>query len=87
MDDRYVFLDDSDVLSHVQKLVNEERELRRLDEKGGLTDEQRVTMRQLGIYLDQCWDLLRQRRARRKAGLDPADARLRGANDREVFPQ
>ncbi|MGB8348025.1 MAG: DUF2630 family protein [Ktedonobacteraceae bacterium] len=87
MDNRYVLLDDSDVLSHVQKLVNEERELRRINEKGGLTEEQRVTMRQLGIYLDQCWDLLRQRRARRKAGLDPADARLRSANDREVFPQ
>jgi hypothetical protein len=44
-------------------------------------------MRQIEIYLDQCWDLLRQRRARRLAGLDPADARLHDEEGLEHFAQ
>ena len=80
-------MDDSDVLSHIEKLVEEEQKLVQLQEQGGLTEAQRAAMRQLEIYLDQCWDLLRQRRARRKAGLDPADARLRDEESAELFPQ
>ena len=80
-------MDDSDVLSHIEKLVEEEQKLVQLQEQGGLTEAQRAAMRQLEIYLDQCWDLLRQRRARRKAGLDPADARLRDEENTELFPQ
>lgn len=80
-------MDDSDVLYHIEKLVNEEQKLAQLKEQGGLTEEQRASMRQLAIYLDQCWDLLRQRRARRMAGLDPADARLRDRESTELFPQ
>ena len=80
-------MDDSDVLSHIEKLVEEEQKLVQLQEQGGLTEDQRTAMRQLEIYLDQCWDLLHQRRARRKAGLDPADARLRDEESTELFPQ
>lgn len=80
-------MDDSDILFHIEKLVNEEQKLAQLIEQGGLTEKQRASIRQLDIFLDQCWDLLRQRRARRMAGLDPGDARLRDENSPELFPQ
>jgi hypothetical protein len=80
-------MDDSEVLSHIEKLLNQEQKLARLNEQDALTAEQRASMRQLEMFLDQCWDLLRQRRARRKAGLDPADARLRDADSVELFSQ
>ncbi len=82
-----VFHDDSDILYHVKNLVDEEQQLVLLTEKGSLTEEQRATLRQIQVYLDQCWDLLRQRRARRVAGLDPADARLRDEEGPEQFAQ
>lgn len=82
-----VYRDDSDILYHVKKLVDEEQQLVGLTEKGSLTEEQRATLRQIQVYLDECWDLLRQRHARRLAGLDPADARLRDEDSDEQFPQ
>ncbi|TMD65064.1 MAG: DUF2630 family protein, partial [Chloroflexi bacterium] len=44
-------------------------------------------IKQLENYLDQCWDLLRQRRARRAAGLDPGDARLHDEQTNEYYAQ
>lgn len=79
--------DDSDILFHIKKLMDEEQQLVHLTEKGSLTEEQRATLRQIEVYLDQCWDLLRQRHARRLAGLDPADARLHDEGSVELFPQ
>jgi Protein of unknown function (DUF2630) len=80
-------MEDRDVLPYIEKLVKQEQKLARLHEQGALTEEQHASMRQLELYLDQCWDLLRQRRARRKAGLDPADARLRDVDSVELFSQ
>jgi hypothetical protein len=80
-------MDDSDVLSHIAKLVHDEQKFAQMKEQGGLTEDQRASLRQIEIYLDQCWDLLRQRRARRIASLDPADARLHDEESTELFPQ
>ncbi len=80
-------MDDSDILPQIEKLVGEEHKLMRLIEQGGATEDQRAHRQQLEIYLDQCWDLLHQRHARRLAGLDPADARLRDQENIELFPQ
>ena len=80
-------MDDSDILTHIEKLVQEEQKLARLVEQGDLTKEQRASVHQLAIYLDQCWDLIRQRRARRIAGLEPGDARLHDEESTELFPQ
>ena len=77
-------MDDSDVLPQIEKLVDEER---KLTQQGSLTKDQRTHLQEIEIYLDQCWDLLRQRRARRRAGLDPADARLHDEDNMERFPQ
>ncbi len=80
-------MDDSDILPQIEKLVDEEHKLTRLIKQGGLTEDQRAHLQQIEIYLDQCWDLLRQRRARRIAGLDPADARLHDEDSMDLFPQ
>lgn len=80
-------MDDSDVLPEIEKLVIEERKLTQLVKRGGLTEEQRAHLQQIEVYLDQCWDLLRQRRAKRLAGLDPADARLHDEESMDRFPQ
>ena len=80
-------MDDSDILPQIEKLVNEERRLRQRSEQGDITEDQRTYLQQLEMYLDQCWDLLRQRHARRLAGLDPADAKLRDEENIELFPQ
>ena len=80
-------MDDSEILHHIEKLVNEEHELTKLAEGQGLDDEQHARMQTLEISLDQCWDLLRQRRARRSAGLDPDAAKARDPEIVEHYQQ
>src|SRR2546423_11531101 len=62
------------VLSRVQQLVAEEHRL--LDE-GTLDEAASQRLAAVNVQLDQCWDLLRQRRALRETGRDPGDAHLR----------
>lgn len=70
-------MDDKTVLSHINELADEEHRLFQKEAGGDVTDEERARLKQLGVTLDQYWDLLRQRRARRSAGLDPDDAEVR----------
>ena len=65
---------DDRVLHRIQKLVDEEHSL-----YGGssLDDHGRERLTSIQVELDQCWDLLRQRRARREYGQDPAQASVR----------
>lgn len=74
---------EQDVLNRIQSLVDEERELRARTE-GGPAHE-RARLQALEVQLDQCWDLLRQRRALREAGLDPDDAKVRPADEVEGY--
>lgn len=67
---------DEDIASHVNRLVEEEHELR-AHAAGEPVDVDRL--QRIEVELDQCWDLLRQRRARRSVGLDPDDASARPA--------
>ena len=67
-------MDEKDILSRIHSLVEEEHGLR---EGTDHTDDQRARMQQLEVQLDQCWDLLRQRRAKRQYGEDPEDAEPR----------
>jgi hypothetical protein len=80
-------MDDSEILHQIEKLVNEEHELTKLAEGQGLNDEEHARMRALEISLDQCWDLLRQRRARRAVGLDPNAAQPRDPEIVEHYQQ
>jgi len=70
-------MDDEKVLHRINDLAREEHELFEREARAKATDADRKRLRQIGVTLDQCWDLLRQRRARRAAGLDPDDAQVR----------
>ncbi|MEU6780852.1 DUF2630 family protein [Nonomuraea sp. NPDC052116] len=79
---------DDEILTKISALVDEEHELRnRLSTGEVTTDEEHERIKQLETALDQCWDLLRQRRARRSAGEDPDNAAARPANEVENYSQ
>jgi Protein of unknown function (DUF2630) len=70
-------VDDEDVIARINQLANEEHDLFSKESRGEATEEDQRRLQQLNVSLDQCWDLLHQRRARRAAGLDPNDASAR----------
>ena len=70
-------MDDKEVLGRINELAREEHELFERESRGKVTDADRARLKGIEVTLDQCWDLLRQRRARRAAGLDPDDALVR----------
>ena len=68
-------------------MVAEEHELWERESAGNATDADRRRLAELRISLDQCWDLLRQRRARRDAGQSPDGAELRSPEVVERYEQ
>jgi hypothetical protein len=78
-------MDDADVLGQINKLAEEEHELFQREAHGALSDDERARLKQLEVSLDQCWDLLHQRRAMRNAGLNPDDARVRDVETVENY--
>jgi hypothetical protein len=78
---------DGGVLQHIEQLVNEEHELLQQAEHGGLDDDQHARLKELEVSLDQCWDLLRQRRARQHVGQNPDEAKVRDAAIVEHYQQ
>ncbi|AXG78792.1 DUF2630 family protein [Streptomyces paludis] len=77
---------DDAVLRNINDLVAEERALRdRSTESHGLTADDQQRLRSVEIRLDQCWDLLRQRRAKSEFGENPDEARLRPAGEVEGY--
>ena len=80
--------DDREILEKIDELTKRERELdARAVEDDGLSAEDAMVLRELGVERDQQWDLLRQRRARRDAGLDPQDATVRDPRVVEGYEQ
>jgi hypothetical protein len=80
--------DDNSLLSRIDELVAEEHELRTKHAAGEVTDaDEKDRLRKLEVELDQCWDLLRQRRARREAGQDPDTAQVRPEGTVEGYLQ
>lgn len=79
---------DSGIHEQISALVAEEKRLRGEREAGGIdADEAIARLRDIGIQLDQCWDLLRQRDALRSAGEDPAAAAVRPPSEVEGYLQ
>ncbi len=76
--------EDQPVLNYIQHLVAEEH---RLYQQRALTKADRKRLAQLQVELDQCWDLLRQRRALRDVGLDPNEAEVRPPQIVENYEQ
>jgi hypothetical protein len=78
---------DEDLLTRIHRLVEEEHQLHALHEGTGLAATDAARVRAVDEELDQCWDLLRQRRALRGAGLDPGEARARQVDTVEGYQQ
>jgi len=77
---------DQDILSQVNKLVAEEQALRDKLQKRAITaSEEHDRLKLVEAALDQCWDLLRQRRALRETGGDPRSAEVRPATQVENY--
>ncbi|BBZ47861.1 DUF2630 family protein [Mycobacterium parmense] len=75
-----------DTLAHIRELVAEEKALRGQLQHGDIsTSEEHDRLRRLEVELDQCWDLLRQRRALRETGGDPREAQVRPAGQVEDY--
>jgi len=70
-------MDDQSVIDRINQLATEEHELFERESHGQADEADRDRLHRLQVTLDQCWDLLHQRRARRAAGLDPEQATVR----------
>jgi hypothetical protein len=78
--------DDKSLLHRIDELVAEEHQLRTKHAAGDTDNEdERARLRALEVELDQCWDLLRQRRAKREFGEDPEGAQARPAETVEGY--
>lgn len=75
------------VMSSIQQLAHEEHELLEREGRGQISDDERERLRSIELELDQCWDFLRQRRARTRAGMDPDEAGVRDVGTVEHYQQ
>ncbi len=81
-------MDDKDIMSRISELIDTEHELRRQLQAGELsTAQERERLRSAEEALDQCWDLLRQRRAKREFGESPEDSAARPVSEVEGYQQ
>ena len=81
-------MDDKDILARIDELIQTEHDLRAKLASGEITSQdehERLTAAEAA--LDQCWDLLRQRRARREFGQNPEDAEVRPVGEVEGYRQ
>ena len=81
-------MDDREILDEIKRIVDREHQLRAEVEQGQLDASiEQGEMRHLDAALDQCWDLLRQRKARRDANQDEEDAQVRPVSQVEGYLQ
>ena len=79
-------MDDETIRARISALIEREHALRGRREDGSLSLEaEQVELRTTEQELDQCWDLLRQRRAKREFGDNPDDAQSRSADTVEGY--
>jgi hypothetical protein len=81
-------MDDKDIMSRISELIDTEHDLRGQLQRGELSSEQeRERLRSTEEALDQCWDLLRQRRAKREFGESPDGTAARPVSEVEGYQQ
>ena len=81
-------MDDKDIMSRITNLITTEHDLRGQLARGELSSEQeRERLRSAEEALDQCWDLLRQRRAKREFGENPEGSAVRPVSEVEGYQQ
>jgi hypothetical protein len=78
-------MDDQQVIERINEIAHEEHQLWEREGRGEITEAERERLRELAVTLDQCWDLLHQRRARSSAGQDPDDTTIRDARTVEGY--
>ncbi len=76
---------DQDVIDRIEQLAHEEHTLFEKESEGQASTRERERLKEIEVQLDQCYDLLRQRRARRAAGLDPDGAVVRDESTVEGY--
>jgi hypothetical protein len=80
-------MDDKEIVERINQLAAEEQRLEEAHVGEGLSDDELTRKRELEITLDEMWDLLRQRRAKRTAGQAPETAEQRSAGTVEGYLQ
>ncbi|MCU1641856.1 MULTISPECIES: DUF2630 family protein [unclassified Nocardia] len=81
-------MSEQDILARIKTLVDQEHELRSQSSQGEIDPEtERRQLAELEVMLDQCWDLLRQRRARLDQGRNPNEAQPNSAHQVEGYLQ
>jgi Protein of unknown function (DUF2630) len=80
-------MEDEDLVRRINELAAEEHRLEQAHVGDELSPAELERLRRLQVSLDQCWDLLRQRRARRDSGGDPSDAATRPPSVVEGYQQ
>jgi hypothetical protein len=80
-------VDDVEIVRRIGELTNEEHGLEQSHAEHGLSADELQHLKAIEVALDQCWDLLRQRRARRAAGKDPDEATVRPGDIVEGYRQ
>lgn len=80
-------MEDNEILHKINELSDEEHRLLHKGEHGGLDEGEDTQLKDIKVELDRLWDLLRQRRARRHAGLSPDGAEERPAAIVEHYQQ
>jgi hypothetical protein len=81
-------MDDKEIMGHIDDLIKTEHELRTKLAAGEITSQaEHAQLAAAEAALDQCWDLLRQRRARREFGEDPSSAQVRPVSEVEGYRQ
>jgi hypothetical protein len=84
-------MSDESITAQIDRLVSEEKELRRREQQDREDDQtleaNRERLRAVEVELDRCWDLLRQRRAKEEFGQDPDDAEARSPGTVENYKQ
>ncbi len=80
-------MDDEQIHGRIEQLVSEEHELWNREGEGTASEDDRRRLDAVKLTLDQCWDLLRQRRALRVAGMDEDVAQVRDAQTVERYQQ
>ena len=80
-------MEDEGIHNRIEQLVAEEHALYERSGEGGLSPDEHRRLESLQIGLDQCWDLLRQRRALREAGKNPEGASVRDPEVVERYEQ
>ncbi len=78
--------DDVSIQGRIKSLIDEEHALRDSLGKGEISvDDEHARLRSVEVELDQCWDLLRQRRAKREFGDNPNEAQVRSERTVEGY--